>query len=266
MCAPIAEASHDPDSYQAGARLRVDRRAGRWVRCRSPHDSIVDARVTLGSTTDRRARRPFSLLFGVLLEPLITWCGTRANPAARGRAVALRVKPLRVSPLSGCHPFRNTVRPAAPANASRAALPAAGDRVPFLSFASTRTTVPLDELTRCSRAARHFAALRSAARAALVPDRPPGHPPRPEPGRLNAEFARAGSTAAPVAALGSTSAAEAPVLVIVGGPLAAAVAPAELSRRPRLFGPSLRCGRCPVVPVEPTAIPPTAPPSLVRGT
>lgn len=79
----------------------------------------------------------------------------------------------------------------------------------------------------------------------------------------------AGSTAAPVAhvrSLGVTSAAEPPVLVNVGGPLAAAVAPAAPSRRPLVLGPSLRRGRCPDESVEPTAIPQASPPSLVRGT
>ncbi len=136
----------------------------------------------------------------------------------------------------------------------------------LVSVAGTRPTAPLDELARCSRTALRFTALRFASSAAHVPDRHPGHPPHPEPGRLNPESAPAGSTAAPVAALGGTSVAEAPTLVDVGGPLAAAVAPAAPSRRPRLLGPSLRRGRCSVAAVGPTAIPPTAPPSLVRGT
>jgi len=51
--------------------------------------------------------------------------------------------------------------------------------------------------------------------AALGPDRHPGHPPCPEPGRLKTNSripmcARCGSTAAPVAALGVTSAAGPP--------------------------------------------------------
>jgi hypothetical protein len=137
----------------------------------------------------------------------------------------------------------------------------------LMSVAGTRPTVPLDELARRSRTPLRCVTLTSAA---LEPDRHPGHPPCPEPGRRNANAdamsARAGSTAAPVAARGGTSAAEAPVLVKLGGPFAAAVAPAAPSRRPRFLGPSLRRGRCPVAPVGPTAIPPTAPPSLVRGT
>jgi hypothetical protein len=136
----------------------------------------------------------------------------------------------------------------------------------LMSVAGTRPTVPLDELARCSRTALRSTALRFASWAAHVPDRHPGHPPCPQPGRLNAKSARAGSTAAPVAALGGTSVAEAPTLVKLGGPLAAAVAPAAPSRWPRFLGPSLRRGRCPVAPVGPTAIPPTAPPSPVRGT
>ena len=113
----------------------------------------------------------------------------------------------------------------------------------LMSVAGTQPTVPLDDLARCSRTALRFTALRFASCAAHVPDRHPGHPPCPKPGRLNAKRARAGSTGAPVASLGGTSAAEAPTLVTVCGPIAAAVAP-----------------------VEPTAIPPTAPPSPVRGT
>ena len=58
---------------------------------------------------------------------------------------------------------------------------ARGSRAFFPS--RVRERGPLDELTRCSRAARHFAALRSAPQAAPVPDRNPGHPPCPMPGR-----------------------------------------------------------------------------------
>jgi hypothetical protein len=53
--------------------------------------------------------------------------------------------------------------------------------------------------------------------------------------------------------------------VDVGGPLAAAVAPAAPSRRPRVLGPS-RWRSLPDEPVQPTAIPQTAPPFSVRGT
>lgn len=56
-------------------------------------------------------------------------CPGRA-PAARGRAVVLRIEPLRVSTLTGFHPSRNTARPAAPAVMTTAALPMAGDRGP----------------------------------------------------------------------------------------------------------------------------------------
>jgi hypothetical protein len=111
----------------------------------------------------------------------------------------------------------------------------------LMSVAGSRPTGPLDELARCSRTALRSTALRSASCAAHVPDRRPGHPPCPQPGRLNAKSVRTGSTAAPVAAvrqLGGTAAAGTPTLVTVGGPLAAAVAPAQLSRRPRLLGPS----------------------------
>ena len=51
-------------------------------------------------------------------------------PAAQGRAVVLRIEPLRVSPLPGFRPSRNTARPAAPAVITKAALPVAGDRGP----------------------------------------------------------------------------------------------------------------------------------------
>jgi hypothetical protein len=141
----------------------------------------------------------------------------------------------------------------------------------LMSVAGTRPTVPLDELARCSRAARHFAALRSAAHAALVPDRHPGHPPRPEPGRLNTrthELARSGSTAAPVAHLRLTW--------------------CHVGRRaagPRCRGRAPRAADAPGVPVTPAAVarplfgapgrfpeagsahrdPPTAPPSRDEG-
>ena len=74
------------------------------------------------------------------------------------------------------------VRPAMPAWMTTAARSRArGSRALFPS--RVRERGPLDELTRCWRAARHFAALRSAPQAAPVPDRHPGHPPRPMPGR-----------------------------------------------------------------------------------
>ena len=44
-------------------------------------------------------------------------------PALRGRAVAPRTEPLRVSPLPGFRPSRNTAKPAAPAVITQAALP-----------------------------------------------------------------------------------------------------------------------------------------------
>lgn len=100
-----------------------------------------------------------------------------------------------------------------------------------------RPTGPLDELARCSRTALRCTALRFASFAAHVPDCHPGHPPRPQPGRWNAKSARAGSTAMPVAALGGMAVAGTPDLVNLGGPLAASVAPAAPSRRPRLLGP-----------------------------
>jgi hypothetical protein len=140
-----------------------------------------------------------------------------------------------------------------------------------MSVAGTRPTVPLDELARCSRAARHFAALRSTTQAALVPDRHPGHPPRPEPGRLNTrthELARTGSTAAPVAHVRSlrvTSAAEPPVLEVVGGLLAQPVAPgvpvtpAAVARA--LHGPHGRFAGAGSAHRDP----PTAPPSRDEG-
>ena len=134
----------------------------------------------------------------------------------------------------------------------------------LVSVAGTRPTGPLDELARCSRTVLRSTALRSALCAAHVPDRHPGHPPRPEPGSVNAKRARDGSTAAPVAALGGTPAAEAPVLDDVGGPLAAAVAPAAPSRRPRWLGPSwIRVSQ--PWPDQPTALPPAAPPSTGEG-
>jgi catechol 2,3-dioxygenase-like lactoylglutathione lyase family enzyme len=56
-----------------------------------------------------------------------------------------------------------------------------------MSVASTRPTVPLDELARCSRTALRSTALRFASCPAHEPDRRPGHPPCPEPGRLNSQ-------------------------------------------------------------------------------
>lgn len=120
------------------------------------------------------------------------------------------------------------------------------------------TDAPLDELARCSRAG-------FASCAARVPDRHPGHPPRPEPGRLNTKLARAGSTAAPVASLGGTAVAEAPAFVNVwratrGSRRASkAVTPAASARAP------LPCGRCPSCPVKAHRDPPTAPPSASEG-
>ena len=74
------------------------------------------------------------------------------------------------------------VRLAVPAGMTTSARSRArGSRALFPS--RVRERGPLDELTRCSRAARHFAALRSAPQAAPVPDRHPGHPPCPMPGR-----------------------------------------------------------------------------------
>jgi hypothetical protein len=134
----------------------------------------------------------------------------------------------------------------------------------LVSVAGTRPTVPLDELARCSRTALRSTALRFASCAAHVPDRRPAHSPCPQPGRLNAKRARIGSTAAPVAAmrqLGGTSVAGTPTPRDHGRAArgsrraSAAVTPSAVARA--LF--VLRS--LPVVPVDPTAIPPTAPPS-----
>ena len=54
----------------------------------------------------------------------------------------------------------------------------------LMSVAGSRPTIPLDELARCSRPALRVAPLPCAA---LEPDRPPGHPPRPVPGRPKTE-------------------------------------------------------------------------------
>ena len=59
-------------------------------------------------------------------------------PAARGRAVVLRIEPQCVSPLTGFHPSRNTARPAAPAFITKAARPVAGDRGSLMAVAPTR--------------------------------------------------------------------------------------------------------------------------------
>jgi hypothetical protein len=73
----------------------------------------------------------------------------------------------------------------------------------LVSVAGTRPTVPLDELARCSRTALRSTALRCApvrcARARSSP-RPPAMPGAGPPETMRA---RAGSTAAPVAALRS---------------------------------------------------------------
>jgi hypothetical protein len=80
--------------------------------------------------------------------------------------------------------------------------PRPGSRA-LMSVAGTRPTGPLGELTRCSRTALRSTALRFASCAAHVPDRHPATRQAPEPGRLNAKRAPAGSPGAPVAALRS---------------------------------------------------------------
>ena len=69
----------------------------------------------------RRSRRLVDSVRDVLLD---------APQGARGLAFVFRIEPLRVSPLPGNNPLRNTVRPAAPAVTAMAALPAAEDRGP----------------------------------------------------------------------------------------------------------------------------------------
>lgn len=147
-----------------------------------------------------------------------------------------------------------------------AALPVAGDRRPWCPSRvrdrrSRLTNWPAARALRC-------APLRCAPLpcAALVPDRHPGHPPRPEPGRLNAK-GQLGPARPPRQSLRLVArrSLQPPTLVIVGGPLAPAVAPAAPSRRPRCSGPP-GVRSLPDEPVQPTAIPQTAPPSWVRGT
>jgi hypothetical protein len=82
---------------------------------------------------------------------------------------------------------------------------------------------------------------------------------------MNAESAQAGSTAAPVASLGGTSAAGPPALVSRAG---RSRQPSCLLRRHagRVCSGPLGVRSLPDEPVQPTAIPQTAPPSWVRGT
>lgn len=106
-----------------------------------------------------------------------------AGPGCRAaHRAALRLDP------SGFHPLRNTARPAAPAVTTKAALPVAGDRGLAVAVTQYVTAIcfarPLDELARCSRTALRFTALRFASFAARTPDRHPGHPPHPQPSRL----------------------------------------------------------------------------------
>ena len=137
----------------------------------------------------------------------------------------------------------------------------------LMSVAGTRPTALLDELARCSRTALRSTALRFASCAAHVPDRHPGHPPSPVPGRPTARLKCSGRLDRRASRFAWWH---------VGRRGAdprerrraarAAVAPAAPSRRPLVLGPSLRRGCCPDESIEPTAIPPTAPPSPVRGT
>ena len=136
-----------------------------------------------------------------------------------------------------------------------------------MSVAGKRPTVPLDELARCSRTALRSTALRSASCAAHMPDRHPGRPPCPEPGRPTAGLKCAGRLDRRAIRcarwhVGRRGADPRDV----GRATRAAVAPAAPARLPLVLGPSMRRGRCPDEPIAPTAIPQASPPSLVRGT
>jgi len=150
-------------------------------------------------------------------------CGSGRVPAARGRAVALRVEPLAkpsVSPLTGCRPSRNMVRPAEPAEACGGPFPCPGI-AGFVVRPAAQDRRPLG-----NRAGSQVAALRSA-RCSAVPNATPvtRHArSRAAEDRIQrsarsgcaaAKPAISGSTTVPFAALGGTSAAEPPLLAIV---------------------------------------------------
>jgi hypothetical protein len=106
------------------------------------------------------------------------------------------------------------------------------------SVASTRPTVPLDELARCSRTALRFVCCTRARSSPRPPATPGAGPPN-----IHSEVfvsARPPRQSLPFGPLGGTSFAGTPTLATVGGPLAAAVAPAVPSRRRQMLGPS-RC-------------------------
>lgn len=111
----------------------------------------------------------------------------------------------------------------------------------LVSVAGTRPTVPLDELARCSRTALRSTALRFASCAAHVPDRHPGHPPSPVPGRPTARLKCSGRLDRRASRcawwhVGRRGADPREIRRAAR----AAVAPAAPSRRPRVLGPSLR--------------------------
>ena len=109
----------------------------------------------------------------------------------------------------------------------------------LMSVAGPRPTVPLDELARCSPTALRSTALRSApvscARARSSP-RPPATPGAGPP-ECESQLGPARPPRQSLRLLARRPL-QAPTLMNVGGPLAAAVAPAAPSRRPRLLGPS----------------------------
>ena len=112
-----------------------------------------------------------------------------------------------VSPLTGGHPSRKSVSPAEPAG-TRRPFPVPGDRGPrFLHAARERG--PLGALTGLQVAALRFARCGAGQIATPVTRHARS---RAAEVRLH-RSARSRSTAAPVAALGGTSAAEPPLLV-----------------------------------------------------
>jgi hypothetical protein len=148
-----------------------------------------------------------------------------------------------------------------------------------MSVAGTRPTVPRDELARCSRTALRCTALRCTALrfasfAAHVPDRRPGHPPRPEPGRLNSRYVnnRCDACSGPLDRRASRSRAFA--WWHVGrrgadprdrGRAARGARRASGAVTPSAGARALGAAVAFVAPVQPPAIPPAAPPTSCEG-
>ena len=187
-------------------------------------------------------------------------CGPGRLPAARGRAVALRVEPpgyRRLAP-DGLPSLTQHDQAGDAGRNTRRPFPVPGDRWPrFLHAARERG--PLGELTGLQ-----VAALRSARCGAGQIATPVTRHARSRAAEDRVQrSARSGSTAAPFAALGVTSAAEAPPLVIVRS---AALQPLRQASWHIGRDAAPPVGRRQPVRQSSHRAPPTAPPSRVRGT